>query len=84
MDNCRKTFSFKAKNTQIGVKNDKRKSFLSEVERFTNLYAYQKGLIAGSYGHKFMPVSIPELARFDGVLIRDGVLGGTDGALHRR
>ncbi|KAG7374512.1 hypothetical protein IV203_013607 [Nitzschia inconspicua] len=34
-------------------------------------------------GHKFKEVMIPELVRFDGALIRDGLLGGaTDGAIY--
>ncbi|KAG7338382.1 hypothetical protein IV203_011054 [Nitzschia inconspicua] len=41
--------------------------------------------LGGSYGHKFKEVMIPELVRFDGALIRDGLLGGaTDGAIYRR
>ena len=47
-----------------GVADDPRKSFYTEVERFSNLYAAQIGL-GGSYGHEFKSISIPELVHFD-------------------
>jgi hypothetical protein len=60
------------------------KAFYSKVETtFSNLYAIQIGL-GGSYGHKFKNVVIDELVRFNGVVIRDGVKGGSNGAIHRR
>ncbi|KAG7337868.1 hypothetical protein IV203_017745 [Nitzschia inconspicua] len=52
--------------------------------RWTQSYAHDIGL-GGSYGHRFKEVMIPELVHFDGILIRDGLLGGsTDGAIYRR
>ncbi|KAG7337431.1 hypothetical protein IV203_034509 [Nitzschia inconspicua] len=64
--------------------NDPRKSYYPEVMRWTKNYAHHIGL-GGSYGHRFKEVMIPELVHFDGILIRDGVLGGsTDGAIYRR
>ena len=53
------------------------------MKQFSNLYAAQIGL-GGSYGHEFKSISIPELVHFDGTLIRDGVRGGSGGALYRR
>ena len=41
-----------------GIQGDYRQSFFSEVEGFTNLYAYSIGL-GGSYGHKFKTVDLP-------------------------
>ena len=66
-----------------GVNADPRKAFYSKVETFSNLYAIQIGL-GGSYGHKFKNIVLDELVRFDGVVIRDGVRGGSNGAVHRR
>ena len=40
--------------------------------------------MVNSYGHIFKPVSIPELVHFDGVVVRDGVLGRSSGALYCR
>ena len=68
---------------QSGIDGDPRKAFYSKVEGFTNSYAYSIGL-GGSYGHKFKPVDLDELVRFDGVVVRDGVRGGSNGALYRR
>lgn len=67
-----------------GIKDDPRQSYYSKVMTWSHKYALELGL-TGSYGHKFREIMIPELLRFDGVLIRDGVLNGsTDGALYRR
>ena len=38
----------------------------------------------GSYGHSWRVATAAELVRFDGVLIRDGVLGSSNGAIYRR
>ena len=45
----------------------------------TNFYAYSIGL-GGYYGHKFKPAEIHDLVRFDGVVVKDGVRGGSVGA----
>ena len=66
-----------------GIKDDPRKSYYHEVERFTNGAKFASGM-GGSYGHTWKPVDLKELTNFDGILIRDGVLGGSQGALHRR
>ena len=58
-------------------------SYYSQVETWTNAYALQLGL-GGSYGHRFNNVMIQELVNFDGVLVKDGVKGGSDGAIYRR
>ena len=66
-----------------GIINDPRKSFFSEVNKFTNLYRCQKG-IGMTYGHSFPEVTIAECVRWDGCLLRDGVRGGGNGAIYRR
>jgi hypothetical protein len=54
------------------------------VERWTQKYATSIGL-GSSYGHSFKEeVMLEELLHFDSVVIRDGVHGGTDGAIYRR
>ena len=40
--------------------------------------------IGGSFGHKHDPVELRELVQFHGIVIRDGVKGQSDGAIHRR
>ena len=72
---CRPAFS--------GVQNDPRKSYYHDVEGFTNSYKYASGM-GGSYGHTWKAVNLKELTIFDGILVRDGVLGGSRGAIHRR
>jgi hypothetical protein len=64
-----------------GITNDKRMSFYSEVESFSNAYALSIGL-GGSYGHTFKLLKVIELIHFDGVIVRDGVRGGSNGALY--
>ena len=66
-----------------GIENDPRMSYYSEVEPWTNGYALQLGL-GGSYGHKFDNVLVHELVNFDGILVKDGVKGGSDSAIYRR
>ena len=46
-------------------------------------YAFSLGAF-GSYGHEFKPLTSMELLYFNMVVIRDGVLGGMDGAIYRR
>jgi hypothetical protein len=66
-----------------GIEDDPRLPYYSEVERWTQKYATSIGL-GGSYGHSFKEAMVEELLRFDSVVIRDGVHGGTDGAIYRR
>ncbi|KAG7370169.1 hypothetical protein IV203_027915 [Nitzschia inconspicua] len=66
------------------IEQDPRLPYYSNVMTWSQSYATKLGL-GGSYGHRFKEVMIPELVRFDGALIRDGLLGGaTDGAIYRR
>lgn len=66
------------------IQDDPRKPYYSDVAIFTQKYAFELGL-GGSYGHEFKQVLVPEMLQFDGILMRDGVLGGSvDGGIHRR
>jgi hypothetical protein len=65
------------------IVDDPRKPFYCQVESYSNSYAYSIGL-GGSYGHKFRVIELHELVRYDGVVVQDGVRGGSDGALYRR
>jgi hypothetical protein len=59
------------------------KVFYSQVETLSNLYAIHIELV-GLYGHKFKYIVIDELVPFDGLVIHDGVKGGSNGAIHRQ
>ena len=67
-----------------GINGDPRKGFYEDVENFSNAYAICELKMGTAYGHKFKPITIPELVHFDGVVVRDGVNGGSSGALYRR
>ena len=65
------------------IRGDGRLSYYAKLEDWSNLYAYQIGL-GGSYNHKFENVTVQELLRHDGCVVRDGVRGGSSGAIYRR
>ena len=66
-----------------GIENDPRLPFYSKVEGWTQQYALDLDMF-GSYGHDFKPIMSKELLHFDMVVVRDGLLGGMSGAIHRR
>ena len=66
-----------------GITNDPWLPFYSKVERWSQKYAASQG-IGGSYGHQCKPIMADELIHFDMAVVRDGVLGGMDGAIYRR
>ena len=70
--------------SKSGVENDPRKGFYDNVEGYSNAYALSELKMGSTYGHNFRAISIPELIHFDGVVVRDGVKGGTSGAIYRR
>eukprot|EP00957_Ditylum_brightwellii_P191688 14593371-Ditylum_brightwellii.AAC.1 len=45
------------------------------------MYAAQLGL-CGAYSKKFKTKQIDELVRWDGILVHNGVRGGSGGAIH--
>ena len=53
------------------------------MESFINIYKFITGL-GGSYGHELKNVAVTELVLFNIILVRDGVLGGNNGALYER
>ena len=67
-----------------GIPNDPRKAFYSQVSLFTNLYAVGELQLGNGMGHKWINTDGPELLRWDGVTFKDGVLGGSNGAILRR
>jgi hypothetical protein len=66
-----------------GIKDDPRISYYYDIECHTNANKFASGM-GGSYGHTWNPTNSKELTNFDGILVRDGVLGGSQGALYRR
>ena len=68
--------------SKSGVEDDQRMPFYSKVEEWSNIYALGIGL-GGTYGHTYKNVTSKELVRFDGCVVRDGVRGGSGGALYR-
>ena len=65
-----------------GVANDPRTGFYFDLERYTATYKAQNGY-GGSYGHHMKEITAAELMLFHGILVRDGVRGGSKGALFR-
>ena len=63
------------------IANDPRVPYLTSVESFTNIYKFSTGQ-GGSYGHEWNNVVMTELVRFNGILVRDGVLGRSNGDLY--
>ena len=66
-----------------GIVDYPRHKYFSDVENFSARYAFDIGLL-GSYGHNFKVSTIGELVKFDVVIIRDGVRGGSNGEFYRR
>ena len=64
-----------------GIVDYPRENYFSEVKTFYARYAFDIGLL-GSYIHNFKVPTIDELVKFDGIFIRDGLIGGSDGALY--
>ena len=67
-----------------GIPGDPRQAYYSEVTNFSNLYACSLGLIGGQYSHAFRSIKVQELLHFDGVVVRDGALGGSNGSIYQR
>ena len=55
----------------FGIREYKWIPYYSEVEKLSNLYAYQIGL-GGSYGNGFKPGKIPDFFYY-AYIVRDGV-----------
>ena len=63
---------------------DPRSPFYTEVALWSNTYACRDLRLGMGYGHNFDTVQVPELVRWDGVILMDGVRGGSNGAILRR
>jgi hypothetical protein len=63
------------------ISDNPRMPFYSKVENWSQKYAATMG-IGGSYGHEYKQVMATELLHFDMAVVRDGVLGGSDGAIY--
>ena len=66
-----------------GVQERKRVFNYSKVEKLSNIYAYQI-CFGGSYRLGFKPVKLNETVYHYGLIVRDGVRGGTSSSIYRR
>ena len=66
-----------------GIVDDSRQNYFSDVEIFSARYKFDIGLL-GSYEHSFKVPKIDELVKFDGVVICDGMRGGSNGTFYHR
>eukprot|EP00957_Ditylum_brightwellii_P181631 13835862-Ditylum_brightwellii.AAC.1 len=64
------------------IRNDPQKSYYSKVEKYAIIYAAQLGL-GGAHSKKFEHIKIEELVQWDRIVLRDGVRGGSNGAIYR-
>ena len=69
--------------SRSGILHDPRIPFYSKVEKFSQLYAIQVDL-GSAYGQSFKNLKIDELVHFDGVVVKDGVRGVSNGGIHCR
>ena len=65
-----------------GVQERKQVFYYSKVEKLSNIYAYQI-CFGGSYRLGFKPVKLPENVYHYGLIVRDGVQGGTSSSIYR-
>jgi len=65
----------------LTVPDNPRKGFYSNVSHWTNLYTVgDLGTFGGGYGQDFESTSPSELLKWDGTVVMDGVLGGSNGS----
>ena len=65
----------------FGIFYDPKKNYFTDIETFSARYAFDIRLL-DSYGHTFKVPKINELVKFDGVVIHEGMTGGSDGAFY--
>jgi hypothetical protein len=70
--------------TRNGIDRDPRLPLYSAVSHWTNLYAVGELKLGCGYGHEYQMTTPEQIVKWDGVLIKDGVLGGSNGAMLRR
>ena len=56
-------------------------SFYHPVSKWSNLYALGELELGGGYGHSFTNTNPVECLQWDGVVVMDGVRGGSNGAI---
>jgi hypothetical protein len=66
-----------------GIEDDGRMGFFHKVTKYTNIYGASCFGMDGTYGHRFQPVTLREIVKFEGIIHRHGVKGGGPG-IHRR
>ena len=69
---------------RTGIPDDPRMPFYHKVAKWSNSYASNDLDIGNGYGHSFKNVTMDELVKWDGVIVIDGALGGSRGAILRR
>ena len=65
----------------FGIFDDPRKKYFIDVETLYDRYTFHIGLLR-SYGHNFKVQTIDEFVKLDVVVIRDGLIARSDGALY--
>ena len=65
------------------IVNDPSVPYLTYVESFTNIYNFSTGL-GGSYGHGWKHVDVNYLVQFNRILMRYGIIGGSNSDLYGR
>ena len=56
--------------------------YFTSMESFTNIYKFGTGQ-GGGYGHDWKNVVVDDLVQFNVILVRGGVIGGSNGALYK-
>jgi len=66
------------------TEDDPHLPFYCQASKFTNLYAVGELELGCGHGHDFETTTAAELVHWDGVLVMDGVPGGSKGVILRR
>ena len=69
--------------SKSGIEGDPRLPYYTKVQCWSAKYTSDIGLY-DDYGHEFLPPKTTEILYFDMALVRDGVHGGSSGAIYRR
>ena len=66
-----------------GIPNDPRTSYYTDLERVINIGKFDSGK-GNTCRHKWKVAKASEFTHFDRIMICDGVLGGSGGAIHQK
>ena len=69
--------------SKLDIFNDPIVPHFNSVGSFTNIYKFSTGL-GGSYRHEWNNVSMTEIVGFNGIPVRFGIIGGSNGALYEQ